>query len=165
MQIFNLISGENSQIGWIELELLLTRSMNDGNISNKHIIFYYSHYALNFFIVNHNGFSKEIYHALINMVDINHTGLLNFNEFRVLFKDILNWKDVFKKYDNENSGKLYPFQLYSALSSAGFHLNNKIINSLAHRYGTENGSIHFDDFIMCAVKLKTMLIKNCNCFL
>lgn len=26
-----------------------------------------------------------------------------------------------------------------------------------HRYGNRKGQIHFDDFMMCAVKLKTMI--------
>lgn len=44
-----------------------------------------------------------------------------------------------------------------ALSSAGYHLNNHILNTLVYRYGAADKSIQFDDFIMCAVKVKTMI--------
>jgi calpain len=46
--------------------------------------------------------------------------------------------------------------LRDALGSAGYHLNGKILNSLVHRYGNQDGTIYFDDFIHCAVKVKTM---------
>lgn len=32
-----------------------------------------------------------------------------------------------------------------------------MLNSLAFRYGSANRTIAFDDFIMCAVKVKTMI--------
>lgn len=31
-----------------------------------------------------------------------------------------------------------------------------------HRYGNKKGEIDFDDFIMCAVKLKIMIGKYCR---
>jgi len=34
---------------------------------------------------------------------------------------------------------------------------------MCHRYATKDGNIMFDDFIMCAVRLKTMIGKlNCT---
>lgn len=52
------------------------------------------------------------------------------------------------------------FELRNALNSAGYRLNNHILNILVHRYGTKEGLIHFDDFVMCAVRMKTMIGKN-----
>lgn len=60
-------------------------------------------------------------------------------------------------YDTNSSGGLSGFEFRRALSSAGYHLNNHILNSLMHRYGNKKGEIVFDDFIMCAVKIKTMM--------
>lgn len=72
--------------------------------------------------------------------------------------DIQKWKEVFKMYDTTGSGKLEAFSLRTALGSAGYQLNNHIVNALGHRYGSRiDGSINFDDFIMCAVKIKTMM--------
>lgn len=66
---------------------------------------------------------------------------------------------VFKLYDKDNSGALNGFELRKALNSAGYHLNNHILNILMHRYGNKNHEIEFGDFIMCAVKLKCMIGK------
>lgn len=60
-------------------------------------------------------------------------------------------------YDKDNSGALSGFELRQALNSAGYHLNYHILNILMHRYGNKKSEIEFADFIMCAVKLKSML--------
>jgi len=62
-------------------------------------------------------------------------------------------------YDHDKSGQLSSFELRQALTSAGYHVNNKVIESLVLRYGDKDGSLYFDDFIMCAVKLKCMMGK------
>jgi calpain len=64
---------------------------------------------------------------------------------------------VFSLYDKDGSGCLSAFELRQALNSAGYRLNNHILNILAHRYSTKNGMITFDDFMMCAVRLKAMI--------
>jgi calpain len=51
--------------------------------------------------------------------------------------------------------------LRQALSFAGYHLNYRILNILVHRYGNKRGVITFNDFIMCAIRLKAMIGKNC----
>ncbi|XP_023213321.1 calpain-A-like [Centruroides sculpturatus] len=47
-------------------------------------------------------------------------------------------------------------ELRAALNSAGYRLNFHILQALVLRYG-KKGKITFDDFVMCAVKLKTMI--------
>lgn len=64
---------------------------------------------------------------------------------------------VFKLYDKDSTGYLNGFELRQALNSAGYKLNNHMLNVLVHRYGSKNGQVAFDDFIMCAVRLKTMI--------
>lgn len=66
-------------------------------------------------------------------------------------------QNAFKLYDKDNSGHLCSFELRQALNSAGYRLNNHICNALMLRYGDQEGNIAFDDFIMCSVKLKTMM--------
>lgn len=60
-------------------------------------------------------------------------------------------------YDKDNSTALSGFELRQALNSAGYHLNNHILNILMHRYGNKKRELEFSDFIMCAVKLKCMI--------
>lgn len=94
---------------------------------------------------------------MVAMLDVDQSGRLGFDEFKSLMTDVRKWKEVFKLYDVDGSGKLSPFELREALNSAGYHLNNRVLNALAHRYGSRDGSIAFDDFIMCAIKMKTMI--------
>lgn len=67
---------------------------------------------------------------------------------------VFSFKAVFKLYDYNRSNKLKSYDLRDALSSAGYHLNNHVLNSLVYRYGSADGTIAFDDFIMCAIKVK-----------
>lgn len=62
-------------------------------------------------------------------------------------------------HDKDNSGRLTGAELRNAFKEVGYHLNYHILNILMHRYGNKQGVIEFDDFIMCAVKLKTMMRK------
>ncbi|XP_055534118.1 calpain-A-like isoform X2 [Wyeomyia smithii] len=103
------------------------------------------------------GFSKDVCRSMVAMLDVDQSGKLGFEEFQMLLTDIANWKAVFKLYDEGRTGRLGSFELRQALNSAGYHLNNRILNGLVHRYGSRDGSIAFDDFIMCAVKIKTMI--------
>ncbi|XP_035793198.1 calpain-A-like isoform X1 [Anopheles albimanus] len=107
--------------------------------------------------ISSEGFSKDVCRAMVAMLDVDHTGKLGFDEFQQLLTDIAKWKAVFKLYDTQGTGRLSAFQLREALNSAGYHLNNRILNALVHRYGSRSGTIPFDDFIMCAVKIKTMI--------
>ncbi|XP_076675847.1 calpain A isoform X1 [Andrena cerasifolii] len=103
------------------------------------------------------GFSKDVCRSMVAMLDVDHSGKLGFEEFRSLWNDIRQWRAVFKLYDKDESGLLSAFELRQALNSAGYRMNNHILNILVHRYGTKDGMITFDDYIMCAVRLKTMI--------
>ncbi|XP_043786434.1 calpain-A isoform X1 [Apis laboriosa] len=106
---------------------------------------------------NNKGFSKDVCRSMVAMLDVDHSGKLGFEEFRQLWTDIKKWRAVFKLYDRDETGHLSAFELRQALNSAGYRLNNHILNILVHRYGTKDGMITFDDYIMCAVRLKTMI--------
>ncbi|XP_068898276.1 calpain-A-like isoform X5 [Tenebrio molitor] len=103
------------------------------------------------------GFSKDVCRSMIAMLDIDRTGKLNFEEFKRLWMIIRAWKSVFNQFDKNRSGTLTGFELRQALTSAGYTLNNHTLNILMHRYGNKDAEIEFDDFIMCAVKLKIMI--------
>ncbi|XP_054736946.1 calpain-A [Anastrepha obliqua] len=103
------------------------------------------------------GFSKDVCRSMVAMMDVDQSGKLGFEEFESLLTDIAKWKAVFKLYDTEQTGRIEGFKLRDALTSAGYHLNNRILNALAHRYGSRDGKISFDDFLMCAVKIRTYI--------
>ncbi|XP_058806409.1 calpain-A-like isoform X1 [Phymastichus coffea] len=107
--------------------------------------------------MNNQGFSKDVCRSMVAMLDTDHSGKLGFEEFKALWNDIRSWRSVFRLYDRDGTGYLSAFELRQALNSAGYRLNNHVLNILVHRYGTKEGMIAFDDFIMCAVRLKTMI--------
>lgn len=117
-----------------------------------------------FAVIENQGFSKDVCRSMVAMLDIDQSGKLGLEEFKRLLADIANWKAVFKLYDRDSSGKLSAFELREALNSAGYKLNNRILNALAHRYSSRDGLVAFDDFIMCSVKIKTMMGELCILF-
>ncbi|XP_055707120.1 calpain-B-like isoform X4 [Phlebotomus papatasi] len=136
-KLFMEVAGADMEVDWMELKQILDHSMKD--------------------VMDYGGFSKDVCRSMVAMLDVDQSGKLGFEEFKTLLNDIAKWKAVFKLYDQDGSGKLGAFELRQALNSAGYQLNNRILNALAHRYGSRDGKIAFDDFIMCAVKIKTMI--------
>lgn len=94
------------------------------------------------------------------MLDKDNSGGLGFEEFKSLWIDLRNWRAVFRLYDTEGRGAIPAQHLRDALHSAGYTVNAHVLNVLAHRYGSSDGYIQFDDFIMCSVRLKTMIANN-----
>jgi Ca2+-binding protein (EF-Hand superfamily) len=82
-----------------------------------------------------------------------------------VWHSLIIFQAVFSLYDKDSSGCLSAFELRQALNSAGYRLNNHILNILAHRYSSKNGLITFDDFMMCAVRLKAMIGEFSHCAL
>lgn len=91
------------------------------------------------------------------------TCLINLISVKALFNcTFVVLQSIYSIYSKETQGFLSAFELREALNSAGYHINNHILNILAHRYAGKDGRISFDDFIMCAVKLKTMIGQSCS---
>ncbi|XP_020282745.1 calpain-B-like isoform X4 [Pseudomyrmex gracilis] len=135
-EFFKKLAGDDLEVDWMELKDILDFAMRKET--------------------HDRGFSKDICRSMVAMLDTDHSGKLGFEEFKNLWNDIRKWRAVFKLYDKDESGYLSAFELRQALNSAGYRLNNHILNILVHRYGTKDGKITFDDYIMCAVRLKTM---------
>ncbi|KAL1123741.1 hypothetical protein AAG570_001514 [Ranatra chinensis] len=136
-EFFKKLAGDDMEIDWIELKEILDYAMRNES--------------------KNEGFSKDVCRSMIAMMDVDRSGKLGFEEFKQLWLDIKQWKSVFKLYDKDNSGYLSGFELRQALNSAGYRLNNHILNVLCHRYASKEGKIAFDDFMMCAVRLKCMI--------
>ncbi|XP_023725352.1 calpain-A isoform X5 [Cryptotermes secundus] len=170
-EFFCKIAGEDMEIDWMELKEILDYAMRNelpGRSSSQDSIVNTILSVLcgvlcrdtplgQTFETKKEGFSKDVCRSMVAMMDVDRSGKLGFEEFKALWVDIRHWKAVFKLYDKDDSGCLSAFELRQALNSAGYRLNNHILNILAHRYSTKNGMITFDDFMMCAVRLKTMI--------
>ncbi|XP_014667421.1 PREDICTED: calpain-9-like [Priapulus caudatus] len=108
---------------------------------------------------NFEGFSLECCRSMVAMMDDDRSGKLGLDEFRELWQNIRWWKNVFRDYDKDKSGNLNTFELRQALHSAGYRLSTMVLKVLVLRYGNKSNSMNFDEFVMCAVKLKSMIEK------
>lgn len=137
---FNRLAGDDGEVDWQELKEILDYAMREE--------------------LKGQGFSKEVCRSMVAMLDKDGSGGLGFEEFKTLWIDLRNWRAVFRLYDTEGRGAIPPQHLRDALHSAGYTVNAHVLNVLAHRYGSSDGYIQFDDFIMCSVRLKTMIANN-----
>jgi len=103
------------------------------------------------------GFGIDTCRSMVAMNDGDLSGKLGFDEFKDLWEDLRKWKGVFKEFDQDNSGFLSSFELRNALNSVGFRISNKCFRSLVMRYSDKEGQVNFGDFILCSIRLKTML--------
>lgn len=102
-------------------------------------------------------FSLDVCRSMVALMDDDHSGKLGLDEFRALWILVRTWKNVFTAFDKDGSGYLNTFGLRAALGSAGYQVNQHILKALVLRYGNDDGNIAFEDFIGCAVKLRTMI--------
>ncbi|KAL7037346.1 hypothetical protein ACKWTF_009168 [Chironomus riparius] len=102
-------------------------------------------------------FSEEVCRSMIKMLDSNQSGRLGLEEFKILMFEIAKWKAVFKLYDKDKNNKLDTHEFRDAMESAGYLINAKILISLLNRYGSADKTMAMDVFIMCAVKVKTII--------
>ncbi|XP_046375985.1 calpain-B-like isoform X5 [Haliotis rufescens] len=103
------------------------------------------------------GFTIDCTRSMVAMHDGDLSGKLGYDEFKALWLDLRRWKGVFKEYDHDGSGHLSSYEIRAALKSVGFRLSNLTSRSVVMRYSNKEGQIEFGDFIMCAIRLKTML--------
>jgi calpain, invertebrate len=60
---------------------------------------------------------------------------------------------------NHDDNQINICDLRETFKSCGYQLNNHILCLIFHRYGSSDYKIAFEDFIMCAVKLRTIIEK------
>ncbi|XP_039279357.1 calpain-A isoform X2 [Nilaparvata lugens] len=170
-EFFKKLAGDDMEVDWMELKQILDYAMRDeiptgpssGGSMVQQILSMFCGAVCqdspisSMFDTQPEGFSKDVCRSMIAMMDIDRSGKLGFDEFKQLWIDIRNWKNVYKMYCKEETGYLSAFELRQALNSAGYRLNNHILNILVHRYASKEGKISFDDFMMCAVRLKSMI--------
>ncbi|TGZ62116.1 hypothetical protein CRM22_007626 [Opisthorchis felineus] len=103
-----------------------------------------------------DGFTLESCRSMISMMDFDRSGMLSFNEFKTLWNLLRLWKTAFKKFDVDKSGCMNSFELRNALKAVGFSINNSIFNTLVMRFARRDGSIAFDDYVICCARLQTL---------
>ncbi|XP_006273077.1 calpain small subunit 2 [Alligator mississippiensis] len=102
------------------------------------------------------GFSLDTCRSMVAVMDSDATGKLDFEEFKYLWNNIKKWQCVYKQFDTDQSGTVGRVQMPDALKAAGFQLNEQLYQLIVRRYSDENGSMDFNNFISCLVRLDAM---------
>ncbi|XP_053315233.1 calpain-8-like [Spea bombifrons] len=106
--------------------------------------------------IKSDGFSLATCKEMINLFDMDRTGTLGSDEFRILWIKLQKYMEIFKEVDANQSGNMDAYEMQNALQKAGLNLNDNILEVIIQRYGTKDLTISFDDFIGCVIRLETM---------
>ncbi|KAM4771922.1 calpain-11 [Rhinophrynus dorsalis] len=136
--MFRQLAGDDMEISVFELKTILNR------VVTRHKD------------LKTDGFSMEACRQMVNLMDKDGSGKLGVVEFQVLWNKIRSWLNIFREHDLDKSGTMSSYELRMALESAGFKLNNKLMQVLVARYADNEMGIDFDNFICCLVKLEAM---------
>uniref|UniRef100_A0A673Y777 Calpain 9 n=1 Tax=Salmo trutta TaxID=8032 RepID=A0A673Y777_SALTR len=101
-------------------------------------------------------FSEKAVICLDRSIQVDNSGQLEFQEFKVFWEKMKKWIMLFISYDTDRSGKMSSYELRIALKAAGMHLNTKLLQLLGLRFADENYDIDFDDYLTCIVRLENM---------
>ncbi|KAI0207977.1 Calpain small subunit 1 [Lamellibrachia satsuma] len=102
------------------------------------------------------GFAEDTCRGMVAMMDVDQSGKLGYDEFRILWSGVKLWKTVFKKFDKDQSGTFNSYELRQALRATGFTVSNATFNTLVMRYSHKDGTMYFDDYLRCVIRMKTM---------
>nr|XP_020840584.1 calpain small subunit 2 [Phascolarctos cinereus] len=94
--------------------------------------------------------------SIVAVMDSDTTGKLGFEEFKYLWNNIKKWQCVYKQYNTDHSTSLGRMQLKEAIQAAGFQLNEQLYQLIIRRYTEEDGSMDFNNFISCLIRLDAM---------
>ncbi|KAM6356241.1 calpain-14 [Podargus strigoides] len=104
----------------------------------------------------HLTFSLDACQGILALLDLNASGTLSIQEFRVLWKRLLFYLEVFQKRDTSRSGKLDLVELHAAVQETGISLSNEVCNLMAIRYGDPDLKISFESFVCFMLRVEIM---------
>ncbi|XP_074025195.1 calpain-14 [Numenius arquata] len=102
------------------------------------------------------SFSLDACQGILALLDLNASGTLSIQEFRVLWKRLLFYLEVFQKKDTSTSGKLDLVELHAAVRETGISLSNEVCNLMAIRYGDPDLKISFESFVCFMLRVEIM---------
>ncbi|XP_068009819.1 calpain-14-like isoform X2 [Melanerpes formicivorus] len=104
----------------------------------------------------HLRFSLDACQGILALLDLNASGTLSIQEFRVLWQRLLFYLEVFQKRDTNRSGKLDLVELHAAVQETGISLSNEVCNLMAIRYGDPDLKISFESFVCFMLRVEIM---------
>ncbi|XP_069091136.1 calpain-9 [Pleurodeles waltl] len=135
-QLFEQIAGEDMEISAEELQYVLNAVLQ----RTKNIKF--------------KEMSVLSCRNIISLMDDTGNGKLGFNEFKIFWDKLKKWIAIYLQYDSDHSGTMSSYELRQALKTAGFQLNNYVLQLIVLRYADDKFQIEFDDFLNCLIRLE-----------
>ncbi|XP_025093606.1 calpain-2 catalytic subunit-like [Pomacea canaliculata] len=99
------------------------------------------------------GYSLETCRCVIAFNDPYVTGLLDKEQVRKVWKDILAWKDAFKSADVSRDNTVDVTELKGLFQHIGFNLDTTALHRVVRRYGDREGRMHEDDFMQAICRI------------
>nr|XP_023680698.1 calpain-9 [Paramormyrops kingsleyae] len=106
--------------------------------------------------VKFDQLSIDTCHSIINLMDVDNSGTMDFQEFKIFWDKFKKWMMLFLSFDTDRSGRMSSYELRSALKAAGMQVNNKLLQLICLRFADSNFEIDFDDYLTCIVRLENM---------
>uniref|UniRef100_A0AAY5L3E5 Calpain 9 n=1 Tax=Esox lucius TaxID=8010 RepID=A0AAY5L3E5_ESOLU len=93
------------------------------------LIIKYEYFLLSFSFpsgkeIKFDGVSLNTCHSIINLMDADNSGQLEFQEFKVFWEKMKKWIVLFLSFDTDRSGKMSTYELRLALKAAGERLQH-----------------------------------------
>jgi len=101
-------------------------------------------------------FSVDMSRSLVAVYDYDLSGKLGFDDFKKLWSDLALCKRAFMALDNDRSGFFNKSEFQGAIDALGLKVGSDTLRALMIRYSDKDGTVKFDDFVACYLKLKLM---------
>lgn len=134
--IFVKISGDDMEINAWELQDILNNSLKSD--------------------LRGGMFTIESCKSMVALNDDDQNGKLGFEEFKDLWWELIQWTQVFRRFDTDNSGTFSSPELRMAIGNMGHHISSRTFDAITVYYADKQGQINYDAFIGCVMKLKSM---------
>jgi Ca2+-binding EF-hand superfamily protein len=135
-QAFLTLAGSDGEIDAYELRDILNRTFNQDSFFNE--------------------FSIDMARSLVAVRDLDLSGKLGFDDFKKLWSDLALCKKAFMVVDSDNSGFFNRSEFQRAIDALGLTVSSDTLKALMMRYSSKEGTVKFDDFVACYMKLKLM---------
>lgn len=107
-------------------------------------------------------FELESCRSMLAMMDENQSGVLEWPEVRVMWKEINVWRDTFLQFDKDKNSTVDVQELRSIFHSIGYTLSKTTLKSIVRRYGGKEGKLSYNDFVMVVTKVASHIKVFCN---
>ncbi|XP_049319467.1 calpain-1 catalytic subunit-like [Astyanax mexicanus] len=102
------------------------------------------------------GFSLEVCHSVIALMDHSLTGTLDAEELSQLLNKVRLYKETFFHMDKNRDGILSQTELRNAVDGTGVRVSESLLKLMSLRYGDSSGRISMESFICLAIRLDRM---------